>query len=378
MSYEPVAMTEHTMGSTPTTPGTGLKAGAMGIVTPSKPPSSYRLLYRGALSLPDSHLLLDGLTFSACLESPSKHTKSYSLLENPLALALESMRGRPSLRFLGVVKLSDDSWTKLAIDIHPRAILSRIYFENTFCLRPFASSGSPERYPIEVRDGSSNEDGPDTTNIIIYAQLKTAPPFPSGNEAPRTIRLSVARITLRPPTQQRLPRPDDPIPRKPPILFCSASLANVNGASKRAKLAQGGSEMNDVFKVPEVPIRQSKGKEKDVFGILRSYQLERQTEDELPLDGAAIEKANKSDIKKITIDHLAQTKDPTQKGVFIDKKHPEWKDLWGYVYRGRHRMKIGRVLDVALVDRLVRCTSKLYLTGTGPVDSLSKLTSQSR
>jgi len=55
--------------------------------------------------LPDSHILLDGLTFAARLDSPSKHSH---LLENSLALALESMRGRPSLRFMGVVKLHDD------------------------------------------------------------------------------------------------------------------------------------------------------------------------------------------------------------------------------------------------------------------------------
>ena len=36
-----------------------------------------------------------------------------------------------------------------------------------------------------------------------------------------------------------------------------------------------------------------------------------------------------------------------------------------------------QVLDVAVVDRLVKMHIKLYLTGTGPVDSLSKLTSQS-
>lgn len=33
-------------------------------------------------------------------------------------------------------------------------------------------------------------------------------------------------------------------------------------------------------------------------------------------------------------------------------------------------------LDVALVDRLVKMHIKLYLTGSGPVDSLSKLTAQ--
>ena len=36
-----------------------------------------------------------------------------------------------------------------------------------------------------------------------------------------------------------------------------------------------------------------------------------------------------------------------------------------------------QVLDVAVVDRLVKMHIKLYSTGTGPVDSLSKLPAQS-
>jgi hypothetical protein len=68
---------------------------------PQPPTSTHRLLYRGSLSLPDSYLLLDGLTFTG-------HAgKSTSLLENPLALALESMRGRPTLRFLGTMQLKE-------------------------------------------------------------------------------------------------------------------------------------------------------------------------------------------------------------------------------------------------------------------------------
>lgn len=82
------------------TPGTSLAK------TPGNNPNPYRLLYRGALSLPGSHILLDGLAFVAKLQSPNKHGTP-SLLENPLALALESMRGRPSLRFQGEVKLAD-------------------------------------------------------------------------------------------------------------------------------------------------------------------------------------------------------------------------------------------------------------------------------
>ena len=91
---------------TPTTPGSHLNQPNGNGYTPSHHSNPHRLLYRGALSLPDSHLLLDGLAFTVRLESPSKHVTS-SLLDNPLALALESMRRRPSLRFLGVVKLAD-------------------------------------------------------------------------------------------------------------------------------------------------------------------------------------------------------------------------------------------------------------------------------
>lgn len=65
-----------------------------------------RLLYRGALSLPDSYLLLDGLTFVVDLPTDDPQA-GLTLLENPLPLALESMRGRPSLRFMGVEKMDD-------------------------------------------------------------------------------------------------------------------------------------------------------------------------------------------------------------------------------------------------------------------------------
>jgi hypothetical protein len=64
--------------------------------------TTQRLLYRGALSLPDSNLLLDGLTFFA----PVLGT-GINLLQNQLTLALESMRRRPSLSLLRVEKLRD-------------------------------------------------------------------------------------------------------------------------------------------------------------------------------------------------------------------------------------------------------------------------------
>ena len=121
---------------------------------------------------------------------------------------------------------------------------------------------------------------------------------------PDKIRLRVAGLHQRPQItnpQRRIPRPDDPTPRKPPVFFIreqlkkSSTLTNVGdgrglkrvgsigllpvaGPSKRTKLISGVSTANsDVFKVPELPaprkesmgtINKAKGreKEKDVFG----------------------------------------------------------------------------------------------------------------
>lgn len=90
------------------------EASNTGRITSTPKSSASRLLYRGALSLPDSYLLLEGLTFTAQLgvsdlkeHSASKPKLDLNLLQSPLALALESMRGRPSLRFLSTVKLRD-------------------------------------------------------------------------------------------------------------------------------------------------------------------------------------------------------------------------------------------------------------------------------
>ena len=65
-----------------------------------------RLLYRGAFSLPDSNLLLDGVTFAINLPADD-HQAGLKLLDTPLPLALESMRGRQSLQYIGVERMDD-------------------------------------------------------------------------------------------------------------------------------------------------------------------------------------------------------------------------------------------------------------------------------
>ncbi|KAG6832089.1 hypothetical protein H0H87_002917 [Tephrocybe sp. NHM501043] len=371
--------------------------------TPPRPtdslPNSYRLLYRGALSLPDSDLLLDGLTFAARLDSPSKNNH---LLQNPLALALESMRGRPSLRFMGVVKLHDDHlWLDesggIEMDVHPRATLTRIYFENVFCLNPFAStstSAPPDTSDVGIKVALGDSDGPETTQVVIFAR---------SNHNDNTLNLIVARLSNRPPPTHvslRLPRPDDPTPRKPPVLYASnaggtnvtrpelkrgpslvpgrelkrvASVSNVMG-TKSKKVAgvddvvvadlgsgvrlgdgKGTGKGNGLFKVPEVPLHsgnsnaKGKGKQvegdKDVFGStgieppskpVSKGKRKRGVEQDVTQESheaMGMERTNKDTIKLSTRNYLYNTKDPTS-ALKIDKSHPEFKGLFNCIYRG--------------------------------------------
>ncbi|KAG6910411.1 hypothetical protein DXG01_010766 [Tephrocybe rancida] len=384
--------------------------------------SSYRLLYRGALTLPDSHLLLDGLTFAARLDSPSKNNH---LLENPLALALESMRGRPSLRFIGVVKLHDDNlWLDesggIEMDIHPRATLTRIYFENVFCLTSFAStstSAPPNTSDVGIKVALGDSDGPETTQVVIFARY---------DQGDNSLNLIVARLSTRPPPTQlslRLPRPDDPTPRKPPTIYASnatrpglkrvpslapgrelkrvVSVSNPMGPKLKKVAGVDGAVMADLgsgvrlgdgkasgkgsglFKVPEVPLHgksNTKGKakqvegEKDVFGSTgvepplkptskgkRKRGVDQDTPHE---EGMEMERANKDAIKRCTLDYLYQRKDPTSTAK-IDKSHPDFKDLFGWITRGvgfamRAHLKT-RPVDTTVVDRLVRSHAEMYV-----------------
>ncbi|KAF9523839.1 hypothetical protein CPB83DRAFT_862179 [Crepidotus variabilis] len=394
------------------------------------PPSSllapsYRLLYRGAISLPDTLLLLDGLTFFAQLSSSplkdatlnpnvsaSKHKLGLDLLKTPLALALEIMRGRPSLRFIGTVQLKDmslDTSGDVELDIHPTAILSRIYFENLFCLKPFnygsssSMDGTPSRSDVGLQVALGDTDGPETTEIVIFAQQLTSPLSADS----RRIRMCVARLLDTPPNVQptkRLPRPDDPIPRKPPAFFIQNQLkrtASTNARdlkrtastgslapTKRAKLTEGTaatatSTGESVFKVPELPgskqpagsstaKSKGKGKEKDVFGDVREIQgaKDKQKPEEgqvLTVSEGTLEKTNKNVIKRSTVEHLARTKDPT--GKLIDKDHSEFKEMYAAIYRGvcfalRAKMRTS-TLDLTVADRLVDAHALMYLGGCG-------------
>lgn len=246
-------------------------------------------------------------------------------------------------------------------------------------------------------------DGPETTQIVVFAQVFRF------SENRKIIRLCVGRITPRllpPQTQPRAPRPDDPIPRKPPTFFIR-DLKRVGSVGRDLKRVASGSslaagplkrqktlntsgiaadlgsgvrlgavdvEADRVFKVPELPKQarvNAKGKEKesDVFGdvseVQRATTVKGKQKSDETQNEAAFEKANKNvspslirfflpfflqiylqAVKRSTIEYLARTKDPTNSARCIDKTHPDFKELYGFVYRG---------VCFALVSFLSRC-----------------------
>ncbi|KAG2136482.1 uncharacterized protein EDB93DRAFT_1303088 [Suillus bovinus] len=338
--------------------------------------SSSRLLYRGSLSLPDSYIFLDGLTFSANLVA------NKDLLHNPLALALESMRGRPSLRLKGTESLNHiciDPSDDVCMDIHPSATLSRVYFENMLCLSRLFPDGRTE---IGVRVALGDTDGPATTEILIFGKIHSSLTTPS-------LTIHVARII--PAT--RAPRPDDPTPRKPPqhLLTRTQSIGEL-AANTRIRVKGDDSEVvrrarevmlhlpnskprgrgkdkersNAVFKVPTVPTKKTNhAQDADVFGPVSDVKGKARAVDEGIDD---IEQENKSVcptlflgvliIKKFTVRHLD--------AVGVPKAHPEFKEVFGFVYRGtafalRATIKKSPVSARAL-ETLVEAHIKLYVT----------------
>lgn len=166
--------------------------------------------------------------------------------------------------------------------------------------------------------GTSSTSTAGTTEVIIFGRPQPSFPFPASLSTP--LRLVVARLAHGPPPSAspagRAPRPDDPTPRKPPLLYfgakrssedragdapkCRKTDTNADGKAKKGKedeevlkrarevmlgrpthLGAGvrakstsalmNLESDTVFKVPAVPLDR-KGKRKaeqdstDVFG----------------------------------------------------------------------------------------------------------------
>ncbi|PBK98547.1 hypothetical protein ARMGADRAFT_1008944 [Armillaria gallica] len=246
-------------------------------------------------------------------------TAQTTLLQNPLALALESLRGI-AIRFVAVINLADVYYDakaapSIVLDVHPQAVLSTVYFQNIFCLRPEQTHS----IGVQVALGDT-----DATNIVIYASSV-------GDNA---LRLLAARIT---PPPVALPRPDDPTPRKPPLLL------HAKGRDLFPPKPQ--------FKVPAVPAKTLKRK-------LSQVELE---------VGPTIERKNKDIVKGIVVRSI-----PTH---LLPKTHPEYKEVFNWIYRGvcfamRADIKL-KPVNEENASRLARVHVGMYVQGAdgrkGPI-----------
>ncbi|CCM02962.1 uncharacterized protein FIBRA_05077 [Fibroporia radiculosa] len=374
--------------------------------------STHRLLYRGALSLPDSHMLLDGLSFTVSSHTGESSSTTYGvdLLNNPLTLALESMRGR-NLHFLGTASLSEvwidaKSDGVVSVDIHPQAALSRMYFEALFCLEGSMTLDGKSEYGMRV--SLSDSDDSDASDILIYAQLPPNGPVPAygaldlpstSTSAPNSLRLIAARILPGPPPAPAppRPRPDDPTPRLPPSASKRKRDQSPSDERKRTKsgresssktkgkaleisedaetlrlaretmrrLPKPGTSVSRIaggrtasrtkdskeFKIPKVPHRTSKADVKahgEGFGSSSSQPLE---------DPEEQGKANKLVIKQATVLCLAD--------YSIAKENPEYKAIYNAIYQGvcfamRAQMRTAPV-NTWMVYRLVDSHAKMYV-----------------
>ncbi|KAF8525984.1 hypothetical protein BU17DRAFT_83487 [Hysterangium stoloniferum] len=362
---------------------------ALNIVQPTPPRSDkryYRLLYRGSLSLPDSELVLDGITFVAHVPPSSPE----SLMESPIALALESMRGRPRLRLIGVVKMSEvhhERTGDINMYIHPRSTLALNFFENTLCSDQIGQRGHTD---TAIRIGLGDGHGLDESDLLVFGTLS-----PSQS----TLKLTVARM-ISPPAPKR-PRPDDPTPRRPPIMefprdhpvhkrrrvglddMISQQLGGKRGKIKQPIDLKSLMARDLVFKRPDALLGiadKPKGKTKATAqgSSFRTPALPEHSAEEgdvfmVPLSSKPtgiqdMELSNKTASPPISVT-IKKTVVKALAGRGMPKEHPDFKELFGWATRGvgfalRKKIKIVKV-GCEDIERLVDSHVLMYFDGFG-------------
>ena len=215
--------------------------------------------------------------------------------------------------------------------------------------------------------------------MVIYA--RPAVPFFKDMQSPIVLQLCVARIApnVPPPSVVRLPRPDDPTPRRPPLVFAKSSGKRARPRDQESRLASLASidkgkgkqgKSTDATSPPSGSIPggiRTKGKVANVARLGSGVRLGNEPVFKVPAlpaprktapgDGNSasqanaadeIEKANKTVrvfvilqtqrcpcshgkavrqlIKKTAVSQLA--------ACGVSRTHPEFTDLYGHVYRG--------------------------------------------
>ncbi|KAG8992247.1 hypothetical protein FRB94_011895 [Tulasnella sp. JGI-2019a] len=167
--------------------------------TRTRQSQSHRLLYKGI-----------------CFVAHLPPTSPTSFLNSPLPLALESMHGRPSLRITSIISLASvadrlDDAADVRLYWHPDAS----YLANEFFMKVVWKLGGWDetngRSNRCVKIALGDEDISEENELIIYGQCTPSTP---------TVNFMVTRLLPKQETR-RLPRPDDPLPRRPNSIYTS-------------------------------------------------------------------------------------------------------------------------------------------------------------
>ncbi|KAG8729504.1 hypothetical protein FRC12_020935 [Ceratobasidium sp. 428] len=263
----------------------------------------HRLLYRGALSIPQSAILLEGIQFVAHLPAVTP-----PLLTAPLPIALELMRGRPSLRLLGTMDLSPgtirlDNEIDVRLYIHPQSYVTHQYFHNTLALashttyipeRTLLRSPHPHPHidpritPRAVRIGLGED------VIVVYGRLQ-AEEYVRAEKGEVGLKMELVAAWVVDPASvsdsdeeeeeeeervivsgPRPPRPDDPLPREPRVRTIlkrtdSSMPISGSGLQRAASIVSiASSSSSSGFKRTTSVLGTATGKKALAFGRVRS------------------------------------------------------------------------------------------------------------
>jgi len=225
-----------------------------------------------------------------------------------------------------------------------------------------------------------------SSEILIYGHLPPAQPesqVPVPPTTPPGLSLVARRIVpvpLIPPPLMRLPRPDDPTPRKPPLVI----FGKKTGESQRT----GGSKLKEP-EMEDPPLKRGKeikglptkaGTTKglgrgtsfrvpdDVFGStpLVTPTLSAKGKGKGKIEGLSneqFETLNKAEVKKSAVKFLSK--------YGIAKDDPNFKEVFGFVYRGasfalRTCMR-SEVISTNLIDKCADMHARMYVRGDGSV-----------
>ncbi|KAL7415710.1 hypothetical protein BDY24DRAFT_267690 [Mrakia frigida] len=200
--------------------------------------------------------------FSTTIPSPSPFplTSETDLL---LSLALESLKGRPSIRYRGLVRIGvaevekeagekvegtveGEGGVRLYTDPRCPLVLNFLRRQLLLLLSP-SSSSNPS--PLDASGRTTHgiliglgDESVESSNLIIYAL--SSPSSSSNTLQPQPMTLHLGRYNPSPPTPlpggKVPPRPDDPAPRRPP--FAVSGKSRSFGREREKRKSVGGGE----------------------------------------------------------------------------------------------------------------------------------------